>query len=155
VAKAVAKVIHVVADKLMGMAFRVPTIDVSVVDLTGELEKEMTYEEAFAESERSLEDGLKYFLGYCDEPLVTKDFETSPISSTFDAKAGIMLDPTFVKLVAWYDNEWGYSCRVVDLIKHMAKVDNAASTETKAEKDWVAAASCGQRWAPKQAKVSM
>jgi len=105
VAKAVAKVIHVVADKLMGMAFRVPTIDVSVVDLTGELEKEMTYEEAFAESERSLEDDLKYFLGYCDEPLVTKDFETSPISSTFDSKAGIMLDPTFVKLVAWYDNK--------------------------------------------------
>jgi len=101
VAKAVAKVIHVVADKLMGMAFRVPTIDVSVVDLTGELEKEMAY----AESERSLEDGLKYFLGYCDEPLVTKDFETSPISSTFDSKAGIMLDPTFVKLVAWYDNK--------------------------------------------------
>merc|ERR1711897_47316 len=66
--------------------------------------------------------------GYCDEALVSTDFETCPISSTFDSKAGIMLDPTFVKLVAWYDNEWGYSCRVVDLIKHMAKVDGALSS---------------------------
>eukprot|EP00974_Lingulodinium_polyedra_P010293 988379-Lingulodinium_polyedra.AAC.1 len=70
---------------------------------------------------------MKGFLGYTDEPLVSTDFETNPISCTFDAKAGIMLDPTFVKLVMWYDNEWGYSCRVVDLIKHMAKVDAAAA----------------------------
>merc|ERR1712157_613820 len=124
-AKAVAKVIPEVKGKLTGMAFRVPTIDVSVVDLTCELEKETTYEEICAEIKRRSEGDMKGFLGYCDEPLVSTDFETNTISSTFDAKAGIMLDPTFVKLVAWYDNEWGYSCRVVDLIKHMAKVDKA------------------------------
>merc|ERR1712023_449291 len=78
-----------------------------------------------AEIKRRSEGDMKGFLGYCDEALVSTDFETCPISSTFDSKAGIMLDPTFVKLVAWYDNEWGYSCRVVDLIKHMAKVDGA------------------------------
>merc|ERR1711972_159823 len=126
-AKAVAKVIPAVKGKLTGMAFRVPTIDVSVVDLTVELEKETTYEEICAEIKRRSEGDMKGFLGYTDEALVSTDFETSPISSTFDAKAGIMLDPTFVKLVAWYDNEWGYSCRVVDLIKHMAKVDVASS----------------------------
>merc|ERR1712174_70831 len=139
--KAVAKVVPEVAGKLTGMAFRVPTIDVSVVDLTCELEKETTYEDICAEIKRRSEGDMKGFLGYCDEPLVSTDFETSPISSTFDAKAGIMLDPTFVKVVAWYDNEWGYSCRVVDLIKHMAKVDKqAAGAESKAEKELVAAA---------------
>merc|ERR1711963_1365918 len=114
-AKAVAKVIPAVKGKLTGMAFRVPTIDVSVVDLTCELEKETSYEEICAEIKRRSEGDMKGFLGYCDEPLVSTDFETSPI----------MLDPTFVKVVAWYDNEWGYSCRVVDLIKHMAKVDRS------------------------------
>merc|ERR1712039_1171142 len=152
-AKAVAKVIPEVKGKLTGMAFRVPTIDVSVVDLTCELEKETSYEEICAEIKRRSEGDMKGFLGYCDEPLVSTDFETSPISSTFDAKAGIMLDPTFVKVVAWYDNEWGYSCRVVDLIKHMAKVDK--SMETKSEKELVAAAFCGQRQAPQKAKVVM
>merc|ERR1719337_568387 len=122
-AKAVAKVVPAVNGKLTGMAFRVPTIDVSVVDLTCELEKETTYEEICAEIKRRSEGDMKGFLGYCDESLVSTDFETCPISSTFDSKAGIMLDPTFVKVVCWYDNEWGYSCRVVDLIKHMAKVD--------------------------------
>merc|ERR1712207_59592 len=111
--------------KAVNDAFGIPTIDVSVVDLTCELEKETSYEEICAEIKRRSEGDMKGFLGYCDEPLVSTDFETSPISSTFDAKAGIMLDPTFVKVVAWYDNEWGYSCRVVDLIKHMAKVDKA------------------------------
>jgi pyruvate kinase len=125
-AKAVAKVIPAVKGKLTGMAFRVPTIDVSVVDLTCELEKATTYEEICAEIKRRSQGDMKGFLGYTDEALVSTDFETSPISSTFDAKAGIMLDPTFVKLVAWYDNEWGYSCRVVDLIKHMAKIDAKA-----------------------------
>jgi len=126
-AKAVAKVVPEVKGKLTGMAFRVPTIDVSVVDLTCELEKATTYEEICAEIKRRSEGDMKGFLGYTDEPLVSTDFETNPISCTFDAKAGIMLDPTFVKLVMWYDNEWGYSCRVVDLIKHMAKVDAAAA----------------------------
>jgi len=124
-AKAVAKVIPAMKGKLTGMAFRVPTIDVSVVDLTCELEKSTTYEEICAEIKRRSEGDMKGFLGYCDEALVSTDFETCTISSTFDSKAGIMLDDTFVKLVAWYDNEWGYSCRVVDLIKHMAKVDGA------------------------------
>merc|ERR1719357_1258813 len=119
------KVIPSVAGKLTGMAFRVPTIDVSVVDLTCELEKETSYEEICAEIKRRSEGDMKGFLGYTDESLVSTDFETCTISSTIDAKAGIMLDDTFVKLVAWYDNEWGYSCRVVDLIKHMAKVDSA------------------------------
>jgi len=124
-AKAVAKVVPEVKGKLTGMAFRVPTIDVSVVDLTCELEKATTYEEICAEIKSRSEGDMKGFLGYCDEALVSTDFETCPISCTFDSKAGIMLDPTFVKVVAWYDNEWGYSCRVVDLIKHMAKVDGA------------------------------
>merc|ERR1711963_870908 len=122
-AKAVAKVIPAVKGKLTGMALRVPTIDVSVVDLTVELEKETTYEEICAEMKRRSEGDMKGYLGYTDEALVSTDFETSSISSTFDAKVGIMLDPTFVKVVCWYDNEWGYSCRVVDLIKHMAAED--------------------------------
>merc|ERR1712107_558301 len=144
-AKAVAKVIPAVKGKLTGMAFRVPTIDVSVVDLTCELEKETSYEEICAEVKSRSEGDMKGFLGYCDEPLVSTDFETNTISSTFDSKAGIMLDSSFVKLVAWYDNEWGYSCRVVDLIKHMAKVDNAGASVEKGEKELVAAAFCGQR----------
>merc|ERR1712205_95930 len=122
-AKAVAKVIPAVKGKLTGMALRVPTIDVSVVDLTVELETASTYEEICAEMKSRSEGDMKGFLGYTDEALVSTDFETNPISCTFDSKAGIMLDPTFVKVVCWYDNEWGYSCRVVDLIKHMAKVD--------------------------------
>ncbi|CAE7804221.1 GAPC1 [Symbiodinium sp. CCMP2592] len=125
-AKAVAKVIPAVKGKLTGMALRVPTIDVSVVDLTVELEKETTYEEICAEMKKRSEGDMKGYLGYTDEALVSTDFETNPISCTFDSKAGIMLDPTFVKVVCWYDNEWGYSCRVVDLIKHMAKEDAKA-----------------------------
>merc|ERR1712060_1042491 len=142
-AKAVAKVIPEGKGKLTGMAFRVPTIDVSVVDLTCELEKSTTYEEICAEIKRRSEGDMKGFLGYCGEALVSTDFETCPISSTFDSKAGIMLDPTFVKVVAWYDNEWGYSCRVVDLIKHMAKVDKAGAGAEAKEKELVAAAFCG------------
>ena len=96
-----------------------------MVDLTCELEKETTYDEICAEIKRRSGSDMKGFLGYTDESVVSTDFATCAISSTFDAKAGIMLDSTFVKVVAWYDNEWGYSCRVVDLIKHMAKVDKA------------------------------
>merc|ERR1712001_357210 len=105
-AKAVTKVIPSLQGKLTGMAFRVPTIDVSVVDLTCELEKEASYEEICAEVKSRAEGDMQGFIGYCDEPLVSTDFETDTISSTFDSKASIMLDPTFVKLVAWYDNEW-------------------------------------------------
>eukprot|EP00434_Breviolum_minutum_P036598 symbB.v1.2.032431.t1/scaffold3892.1/size69949/10 len=88
--------------------------------------QETTYEEICAEMKKRSEGDMKGFLGYTDEALVSTDFETCPISCTFDAKAGIMLDPTFVKVVCWYDNEWGYSSRVVDLIKHMAAEDAKA-----------------------------
>jgi len=122
-AKAVAKVIPAVKGKLTGMAFRVPTIDVSVVDLTCRLKTGASYEEICAEVKRRSEGDMKGFLGYTDEAVVSTDFESWPISSTFDAEAGISLNPNFVKLVAWYDNEWGYSCRVKDLMVHMANVD--------------------------------
>merc|ERR1712048_1158194 len=125
-AKAVAKVIPAVKGKLTGMALRVPTIDVSVVDLTVELEKPATYEEICAEMKRRAEGDMKGILGYTEEPLVSSDFETESTSCVFDAKAGIMLDPTFVKIVCWYDNEWGYSARLCDLVKHMATADAAA-----------------------------
>merc|ERR1712187_748420 len=125
-AKAVAKVIPEVQGKLTGMALRVPTVDVSVVDLTVELENPTTYEEICAEMKRRAEGDMKGVMGYTEETLVSSDFETCDISCTFDAKAGIMLDPTFVKVVCWYDNEWGYSHRVVDLVKHMAAVDEKA-----------------------------
>jgi glyceraldehyde 3-phosphate dehydrogenase len=124
-AKAVAKVIPQVKGKLTGMAFRVPTIDVSVVDLTCRLKTGASYEEICAEVKRRSEGDMKGFLGYTDEDLVSTDFKSWEISSTFDAKAGIGLNDKFVKLVAWYDNEWGYSCRVKDLMVHMAKVDAA------------------------------
>jgi glyceraldehyde 3-phosphate dehydrogenase len=122
-AKAVAKVIPQVKGKLTGMAFRVPTIDVSVVDLTCRLKTGASYEEICAEVKRRADGDMKGFLGYTDEAVVSTDFESWPISSTFDAEAGISLNPNFVKLVAWYDNEWGYSCRVKDLMVHMANVD--------------------------------
>jgi len=122
-AKAVTKVIPALKGKLTVMAFRVPTIDVSVVDLTCRLKKSTTYEEICAVIKARSEGDMKGVLGYCDEPLVSTDFESDPRSSIFDADAGIMLNPNFVKLVAWYDNEWGYSCRVLDLMKHVAAVD--------------------------------
>merc|ERR1719291_281284 len=125
-AKAVSKVIPELKGKLTGMAFRVPTMDVSVVDLTVELEKPATYEEICEHMKKHADGDMKGVLGYTDEALVSTDFETCPISCTFDAEAGIMLDPTFVKVVLWYDNEWGYSNRVVDLIKHMAAEDAKA-----------------------------
>jgi glyceraldehyde 3-phosphate dehydrogenase len=122
-AVAVTKVIPSLKGKITGMAFRVPTIDVSVVDLTCRLEKATTYEEICAHVKKLSEGEMKGFLGYCDEPLVSTDFEGDLRSSIFDAGAGIMLNPNFVKLVAWYDNEYGYSGRVVDLMKHVAMVD--------------------------------
>merc|ERR1712071_53099 len=125
-AKAVTKVIPSLMGKLTGMAFRVPTIDVSVVDLTCKIKKATTYEEICEEIQRRANADMKGFLGYSDEPLVSTDYEGQPISSVFDAGAGIMLNPNFVKVVAWYDNEWGYSSRVVDLMKHVASVDAKA-----------------------------
>merc|ERR1711998_365876 len=122
---AVTKVIPSLKGKLTGMAFRVPTSDVSVVDLTCKLGKATTYEEICTEVQRRANGDMKGFLGYTDEALVSQDFVSCPISSVFDSKAGIMLNPKFVKVVAWYDNEWGYSNRVVDLMKMMAKADGA------------------------------
>jgi glyceraldehyde 3-phosphate dehydrogenase len=127
-AKAVAAVIPQLKGKITGMAFRVPTADVSVVDLTCKLAKETTYEEICTEVQRRANGDMKGFIGYTDEALVSQDFVSCPISSVFDAKAGIMLNPKFVKLVAWYDNEWGYSNRVVDLMVHMAKTDGAKTS---------------------------
>merc|ERR1712232_1321143 len=125
-AKAVTKVIPSLVGKLTGMAFRVPTIDVSVVDLTYRLSKSTSYEEICAVIKKRADGDMKGFLGYSDEPLVSTDFEGDLRSSIFDAEAGIMLNPNFVKLVAWYDNEYGYSSRVVDLMKHVAAVDAKA-----------------------------
>lgn len=122
-AKAVTKVIPSLIGKLTGMAFRVPTIDVSVVDLTARLNKATTYEEICDHVKKLAQGEMKGFLGYCDEPLVSTDFEGDVRSSIFDADAGIMLNPNFAKLIAWYDNEYGYSARVVDLMKHVAAVD--------------------------------
>jgi len=122
-AKAVTKVIPSLQGKLTGMAFRVPTIDVSVVDFTCRLEKATTYEEICAHIKANSEGSQKGFLGYTDEPLVSTDFEGDMRSCIFDAGAGIMLNPNFVKLICWYDNEYGYSGRVVDLMKHVAAHD--------------------------------
>merc|ERR1712112_14755 len=119
-AKAVGKVIPDLNGKLTGMAFRVPTPDVSVVDLTVRLQKEASYGEICAKLKEASESGpMKGFLGYTDEMVVSTDFVGDERSSIFDAKAGIQLSPTFVKLVSWYDNEFGYSNRVIDLIKYM------------------------------------
>ncbi len=124
-AKACALVIPEVKGKLTGMAFRVPTLDVSVVDLTCRIEKSATYEEICAAIKEASEGELAGILGYTDEAVVSSDFYTDPRTSIFDAEAGIMLNPNFVKLVSWYDNEWGYSNKLLDLIKHMDSVDNA------------------------------
>jgi glyceraldehyde 3-phosphate dehydrogenase len=125
-AKAVGKVIPALDGKLTGMAFRVPTADVSVVDLTCRLEKAASYDEIKAAMKKAAEseqyDGI---IGYTEDMVVSSDFIGDQRTSIFDAGAGISLNPNFVKLVAWYDNEWGYSSKVVDLIAHMAKVDEA------------------------------
>ena len=125
-AKAVGKVIPSLNGKLTGMAFRVPTIDVSVVDLTVRIEKSASYDEIKAEIKRASENELKGILGYTEDEVVSQDFVGDNHSSIFDAKAGIALSPNFVKLVSWYDNEWGYSRRCLDLITFMAKKDGSA-----------------------------
>ena len=123
-AKAVGKVIPELNGKLTGMSFRVPTADVSVVDLTCRLEKPATYEEIKDAIKKASENELKGILGYTEDAVVSSDFIHDPRTSIFDAKAGISLNDNFVKLVSWYDNEWGYSNKVLDLICHMAEVDN-------------------------------
>lgn len=124
-AKAVGKVIPELNGKLTGMSMRVPTLDVSVVDLTVRLAKAATYEEICAKVKEASEGAMKGILGYTDDAVVSSDFYSDPRTSIFDAKAGIALNDNFVKLVAWYDNEWGYSNKVLMLIEHMSTVDNA------------------------------
>ncbi|KAL0381793.1 UNVERIFIED_CONTAM: Glyceraldehyde-3-phosphate dehydrogenase, cytosolic [Sesamum calycinum] len=121
-AKAVGKVLPALNGKLTGMAFRVPTVDVSVVDLTARLEKAASYDEIKAAIKMESETNMKGILGYTEDDVVSTDFVGDCRSSIFDAKAGIALNGNFVKVVSWYDNEWGYSNRVVDLIRHMASV---------------------------------
>ncbi|NLW58806.1 MAG: type I glyceraldehyde-3-phosphate dehydrogenase [Firmicutes bacterium] len=122
-AKAVGKVIPELNGKLTGMAFRVPTINVSVVDLTCRLDKGATYDEIKAAVKKATENELKGIMAYTEDDVVSTDFISDPHTCIFDAKAGISLNDNFVKLVAWYDNEWGYSNKVLDLILHMAAVD--------------------------------
>ncbi|HTB61899.1 MAG TPA: type I glyceraldehyde-3-phosphate dehydrogenase [Polyangia bacterium] len=114
-AEAVTRVLPALKGKLTGMAFRVPTSDVSVVDLTCELVRGASYRDICGTMKRASEGALKGVLGYTDEEVVSTDMRGESCTSVFDAKAGLQLDPTFVKLIAWYDNEWGYSCKLLDL----------------------------------------
>ena len=124
-AKAVGRVLPSMNGKLTGMAFRVPTANVSVVDLTVNLETSTKYSEVCkVMKEASKSEDLKGILGYTDDMVVSSDFLSDSRTSIFDAKAGIQLDDNFLKVVSWYDNEWGYSNKVVDLIYYMFKVDN-------------------------------
>ena len=120
-AKAVGKVIPELNKKLTGMAFRVPTADVSVVDLTVELLKETTYEQICGAMKAAADGPMKGILGYTAEKVVSSDFRGESCTSVFDAEAGLSLDSTFVKIVAWYDNEWGYSCKVLEMVQVMTK----------------------------------
>ena len=123
-AKAVGKVIPELDGKLTGMAFRIPIIDVSVVDLTVNLKSSTNYEEICLTMKNASENDLKGIMGYTEEDVVSTDFIGDSRTSIFDAGAGIMLNEKFVKVVSWYDNEWGYSSKVVELIQHMNSVDN-------------------------------
>jgi glyceraldehyde 3-phosphate dehydrogenase len=120
-AKAVTKVLPELKGKLTGTAFRVPVSDVSVVDLTCELERDASYADICAAMKRAAEGELKGVLAYTEEALVSTDLRGEDCTSVFDAKAGIQLDPSFVKLIAWYDNEWGYSSKLVDLAVHVLR----------------------------------
>ena len=120
-AKAVGKVLPALNGKLTGMSVRVPTSDVSFVDLTVELEKAATYEDICAAMKKASEGELKGILGYTDEAVVSTDFRGDARTSIFDVKAGIQLDPTFVKVCSWYDNEWGYSNKVLEMVRVIAK----------------------------------
>jgi len=122
-AKAVGKVIPSLNGKLTGMAFRVPTTNVSVVDLTVRLGTDTTYADVCAKVKEASESHLSGILGYTEDEVVSQDFVTDSRSSIFDAKAGIQMSPRFMKVISWYDNEWGYSNRMVDLAHHMATVD--------------------------------
>ena len=123
-AKAVGKVIPELNGKLTGMSLRVPTLDVSVVDLTCRLKTPATYDDIVKKVKEACDGELKGIMDYTEDAVVSSDFIHDPHISIFDVKAGIALSDTFVKLVAWYDNEWGYSCKLLDLVEHMSKVDH-------------------------------
>ena len=123
-AKAVGKIIPELDGRLTGMAFRVPIIDVSVIDLTVNLKSSTNYENICLAMKNASENDLKGIMGYTEEDVVSTDFIGDSRTSIFDAGAGIMLNDKFVKVVSWYDNEWGYSSKIVELIKHMNSVDN-------------------------------
>ncbi len=123
-AKAVGKVLPELKGKLTGVAVRIPTLDVSMVDLVVNLEKPATYEEVCAEIKRASENEMKPYFGYTDDPLVSTDFLGITVGGVFDAKAGLAVDDKFMKLFAWYDNEYGYTCMAMKLIKHMYEVDH-------------------------------
>jgi glyceraldehyde 3-phosphate dehydrogenase len=124
----VGEVIPALKGKLTGMSFRVPTSNVSVVDMTCRLERPASYEEIKRVIREASENELKGILGYTEDAVVSTDFLGDPRVSIFDANAGISLNDTFVKLVSWYDNEWGYSNKVIDLIRHMYAVDHASDS---------------------------
>jgi len=130
-AKAVGKVIPELSGKLTGMSFRVPTVNVSVVDLTCRLAKPAKYEEIKAAVKQASEGPMKGIVAYTEDDVVSTDMIGEPFSCVFDAKAGIALNDHFVKLIAWYDNEWGYSSKVLDLILHMAAVDSGSASADK------------------------
>ena len=121
-ARAVGKVIPELNGKLTGMAFRVPTVDVSVVDLTCRLEKSATFEEVKAAIKKASENEMKGVLGYTEEGVVSQDFVSEPRTSVFDANASMALNDNFVKIVSWYDNEFGYSTKLVDLAEHINSI---------------------------------
>ena len=129
-AKAVGRVIPSLKGKMTGMSFRVPTADVSVVDLTAKLSRPTTYAEICYEIRHASETNMKGIIGYTKDQLVSTDLIGNPCPSIFDETAGLMLDHDFVKLIAWYDNEWGYSCQVVRMLDHMSTID--AEEEAKA-----------------------
>jgi glyceraldehyde 3-phosphate dehydrogenase len=123
-AKAVGKVIPSLKGKLTGMAMRIPTPNVSVVDLTCLLQKKVAYAELCAAMKEASENELNGIMGYTEDAVVSSDFMSDPLSCIFDAKAGMALDENFVKVIGWYDNEYGYSCRVLDLVKHVGETSN-------------------------------
>ena len=124
-AKAVGKVIPELKGKLTGTSMRIPSADVSIVDLTCRLEKGASYDEICAAVKAASEGPMKGVIEYCEDEVVSSDFITDPHTSIFDAKAGLALNDNFVKLMAWYDNEWGFSCKMLDLTRHIDKVRKA------------------------------
>ncbi len=151
-AKAVGKVIPELNGKMTGMSFRVPCNDVSVVDLTAELKTKTTYEEICAEIKKAADGPMKGIIEYNNDELVSSDLRGNYNTCIFDEKAGIMLDDSFVKLIAWYDNEWGYSNKVIDLVQHVAKTDAAVLASGKNIKEPLLAEEMKEEAAQKKAK---